>query len=76
MDSIGYEYGVGSEQFDADVNAFFNVLDEAFFKKLKGKLNNTPFMLSADHGMAHCDVQNPIYLNLKYPDLISKMKTI
>jgi predicted AlkP superfamily pyrophosphatase or phosphodiesterase len=75
IDKMAHHYGPNSEQFAAEVDAFFYAMEQLFLNKLKGKPSNTLFMLTADHGHASIDPKTTIYLNEKFPKIKQWIKT-
>ena len=63
LDDICHHYGPDSPQFEAEVDAFFTTLENQFFKRSAGKLQDTLFILTADHGQTAVDPATTIYLN-------------
>ncbi len=63
IDDICHHYGPDSLQFEAEVDSFFRVLEQQFFNRFAGKLKNTCFIMTADHGQTAVDPATTIYLN-------------
>ena len=63
IDSICHVYGPNSAKFEKEVETFFTALDQLFYAKLAGKVKNTLFMLTADHGQIEVDPNHTFYLN-------------
>lgn len=63
IDAIGHHYGPDSPQFEAEIDNFLVVMDRLFRQKLEGQLQNTLFILTADHGQIAVDPKTTIYLN-------------
>ncbi len=63
IDSICHVYGPNSAKFEKEVESFFTQLDQLFYQKLAGKVENTLFILTADHGQVEVDPQRTFYLN-------------
>ena len=63
IDAIGHEYGPTSPQFEAEVDTFLTAMERLFLNPLKGRLKQTLFIMTADHGQVEVDPQTTIYLN-------------
>ncbi len=63
LDDICHHYGPDSPQFEAEVDAFFTTLENQFFRQNAGNLQDTLFILTADHGQTAVDPVTTIYLN-------------
>lgn len=63
LDAIAHEYGPDSLQFRAEAEVFLSVMDRWFLQELRGKLHNTLFVMTADHGQMALDPKTNIYLN-------------
>jgi Type I phosphodiesterase / nucleotide pyrophosphatase len=63
IDGICHKYGPNSKKLEQEVETFFTLLDQLFYKKLAGKVQNTLFILTADHGQVEVDPQRTFYLN-------------
>ncbi|MHB8597646.1 MAG: alkaline phosphatase family protein [Ktedonobacteraceae bacterium] len=63
LDSICHVYGPNSPRFEKEVEIFFTLLDQLFYQKLAGKVKNTLFILTADHGQVEVDPNRTFYLN-------------
>ena len=74
IDSAGHHYGPNSPQFEAEVHSCFTLLESAFHAKLQGKLKNTLFLMTADHGQVEIDPASTIYLNQTLPSVAAWLK--
>ncbi len=63
LDDICHHYGPDSPQFEAEVDTFFTTLENQFFRQYAGSLQDTLFVLTADHGQTAVDPATTIYLN-------------
>ncbi len=63
IDAICHKYGPDSTRFEQEVATFFTQLDQLFYQKLAGKVQNTLFILTADHGQVEVDPQRTFYIN-------------
>lgn len=73
-DSIAHTYGPDSKQANAEADIFLYSLQKLFMDKLNGKLKNTLFIMTADHGQNMIDPQKTVYLNLQFPQIIPWIK--
>ncbi|MCK4832101.1 MAG: alkaline phosphatase family protein [Anaerolineales bacterium] len=64
IDTISHQYGPGSPQLKAEIDTFLTSVDRIFWRELK-KLENTLFVLVADHGQVDIDPATTIYLNVE-----------
>ena len=74
IDKKAHRYGSHTQQFESEVDVLFYTL-EKLLKNLQGKLKNTLFIMTADHGHADIDPATTIYLNEHYPKVKQWMKT-
>ena len=74
IDYICHHYGPLSRQVDETIEDFLNMLDQLFYKSLNGRVNNTLFMLTADHGQVEVYPSTTIYLNYKLPQITRYLK--
>jgi len=72
IDSIGHQYGPGSQQHDAQIAEFWLVFDY-IFAKFKKK-DDILFLFTADHGQVWIDPKKTFYLNLEIPEIIDSLK--
>jgi predicted AlkP superfamily pyrophosphatase or phosphodiesterase len=63
IDSICHEYGPGSAQVRAEIEAFLMTM-EHFFDNFSLRGKKVLFMLTADHGAAEVDPRTTVFLNL------------
>jgi predicted AlkP superfamily pyrophosphatase or phosphodiesterase len=64
IDTAGHNYGPKSEQYFLEVKTFFDNLQEPLITKLKQEtLDDTLFLLTADHGQISVNPEETIYLN-------------
>lgn len=77
IDTIGHLHGPASPYFTAEVDSFLTLLDRHFLQPLTGQLQNTLFILTADHGQIEVDPATTIYLNrgTKFNGLTQFLKT-
>ncbi len=69
IDAICHQYGPHSKQCEAVISDFLTMLDEIFYKSLRGKISNTLFMMTADHGQVEVDPRTTFYLNKELPGI-------
>jgi hypothetical protein len=75
IDAICHTYGPSSHQLEQKVDAFLRMIEELFFKKLAGKVEQTLLILTADHGQVEVDARRTCYLNLQIPDIEQYLQT-
>ncbi|MEK7573053.1 MAG: alkaline phosphatase family protein [Patescibacteria group bacterium] len=64
IDSQGHEFSPNSEEYFLEAKIFFDSLQKEFLARLKkGKVSNTLFMMTSDHGQVPVDASKTIYLN-------------
>src|SRR5947209_1068535 len=63
LDAISHNYGPESHQFKETVDTFLRMMEELFYKQLSGKVGQTLFILTADHGQVEVDARKTFYLN-------------
>lgn len=64
IDDICHHYGPQSRQFEAEVEAFFSVMEQRFFGRQPENRKKTLLIITADHGQVAVDPETTIYLNL------------
>lgn len=74
IDTICHNYGPTSKNFDETVDACLTVIDQAFYKSIHGKTQDTLLMMSADHGQVEVNPQQVYYLNQQMPEIKSFLK--
>jgi len=75
IDAVGHVYGPESQQFEEAVDLFFNMMQQCFFEKLYGKLGNTLFIMTADHGQVDVNPKTTFYLNIHAPGVKRYLQT-
>ncbi len=63
LDTICHHHGPQSHHAAAETETMLTILDQQLFRPLDGKLQNTLFLITADHGMVEVDPKTTIYLN-------------
>jgi len=75
IDSIAHKYGPHTEQYLAELNGFFHLLQEEFVQKMdKQAAEETVILITADHGQVNIEPKETIYLN-QYPDVVKNFQT-
>jgi len=74
IDSISHAHGPGSRELKAEIDTFFNMLENVFWDIVKDKADRTLFIISADHGQTIINPEKCIYLNLEFPEIIKYIK--
>lgn len=75
IDALGHLYGPDSAQFEREVDVFFQAMEQLFTRKLRGKVTNTLFLMTADHGMIDVYPQTTVYLNKVMPGIERSFQT-
>ncbi|PIR98855.1 phosphodiesterase [Candidatus Collierbacteria bacterium CG10_big_fil_rev_8_21_14_0_10_44_9] len=75
IDSVGHHYGPESHEFDVQVDEFLKSLEKLFIDKLDGKLTDTLFLMSADHGQVDSSPGTCFYINREAPEIIPMLQT-
>jgi hypothetical protein len=68
IDGIGHRYGPRSEQFAAEVDAVFTLLEREFYRKIAGKAGKTLVLMTSDHGQIPVNGPSSLFVN-RLPDL-------
>ena len=64
VDSISHTYGSQMEQYFAELNGFFYLLQEEFIQKIEKNLaKEVSILITSDHGQVNVDPKQTIYLN-------------
>lgn len=74
IDSISHDYGPNSEQVEAEVDMFMQVMDRQFTNKAMPQ-GKTLLLLTADHGQSEVDPATTIYINQVLPGFEKYIKT-
>jgi predicted AlkP superfamily pyrophosphatase or phosphodiesterase len=75
IDAMGHLHGPDSPQFEQEADAFLTAMDRLFYQLLRGKANNTLFLMTADHGMSEVNPQTTFYLNKEATAIEQYLKT-
>ena len=75
IDSACHFYGPNSQEFEKEVEGFLTLVDQLFYKKLHGKVKDTLFIMTADHGQVAVDPKTTIYLNKQATGIESFLQT-
>ena len=63
IDAAGHHFGPDSRQFQQAIDTFLTLMEHLFYKKVIGKMRETLFMLTADHGPIEVNPKTTFYLN-------------
>jgi hypothetical protein len=63
IDAVCHHYGPDSRQFQEAIDTFFTIMEHLFYKKTSGKIRDTLFMMTADHGQVEVNPKTTCYLN-------------
>jgi hypothetical protein len=75
IDKIGHKYGPESPEFEQEVDSFLKAL-EIFLNQLEGKVSDTLFLMTADHGQVNSNPGECFYVNIQAPEIILMLKTL
>ena len=75
IDAAGHQYGPHSEQFEYAVDTFLRTMEQQFYQKLSGKVQDTLFIMTADHGQIEVNPQTTFYLNREAREIERYLKT-
>lgn len=75
IDAICHRYGPNSPQFEHEVDSLLTAMHQLFNQKLRGKIDNTLLLVTADHGQVEVDPTTAIYLNKIIPGIERYLKT-
>jgi predicted AlkP superfamily pyrophosphatase or phosphodiesterase len=64
IDALGHHYGPDSPQIEAEIDTFLTTMNRLFLSRVAGKLKNTLFLMTADHGQTTINPQTTVYLNI------------
>lgn len=72
IDSAGHEYGMSSYLAQGEIMKFINSLDKNFNKKIIEDIEDTLFIITADHGQM--EIREKIYINQVLPGIEKYMR--
>ena len=75
IDAIGHQYSPNSKEFEEAVDTFLKSMDSLFYKQLQGQVDNTLFLMTADHGQMEVSPRTTYYLNKQIPGIERYLKT-
>jgi hypothetical protein len=75
IDAICHTYGPNSREFEGTVDRFLRMIEELFYNKLAGKVEQTLLILTADHGQVEVDQRRTFYLNRQIPNIEQYLQT-
>jgi predicted AlkP superfamily pyrophosphatase or phosphodiesterase len=75
IDAVGHQQGPNSKEFEQTVDTFLKTMDSLFYRELRGKVGNTLFMMTADHGQMEVNPRTTYYLNKQIPTIERYLKT-
>ncbi|MEK7664067.1 MAG: alkaline phosphatase family protein [Patescibacteria group bacterium] len=73
VDSIAHTYGPHTEQYLAELNGFFYLLQKEFVEKIGNLAEEISIMITADHGQVNVDPKRTIYLN-QYSEVVDNFQ--
>jgi hypothetical protein len=63
VDHMGHKYCPDSDQFAAEVDAVFTLLERLFYQKAAGRVGDALVLMTADHGQVCVDPRRTVYVN-------------
>jgi predicted AlkP superfamily pyrophosphatase or phosphodiesterase len=75
IDSTCHHYGPNSKQFEKEVETFLTLVDQLFYKIIRGKVKDTLLIMTADHGQVEVDPTTTIYLNKQATEIERFLQT-
>ncbi len=75
IDTAGHHYGPDSRQFQQTVDTCLTLMEHLFYKKVSGKLRDTLFLMTADHGQIEVNPKTTFYLNKQMPSIETFLRT-
>lgn len=74
IDSISHTYGPHTEQYLAELNGFFYLMQKEFIQKMSKNLaEEISILITADHGQVNVDPKQTIYLN-QYSEVVDNFQ--
>jgi len=74
IDSISHTYGPRTEQYLAELNGFFYLMQEEFIQKMdKNLAEEISILIASDHGQVNVDPKETIYLN-QYSEVVDNFQ--
>lgn len=75
MDWIGHKYGPNTDEWEAEISAFSDVLKREFLEKVdKETASKTLLIVTSDHGQINVSPSETVYLN-DYQEVVSAFQT-
>jgi predicted AlkP superfamily pyrophosphatase or phosphodiesterase len=75
IDTFCHFHGANSQQFEQEVENFFKLTEQLFYKKVRGKVKDTLLIMVADHGQVEVDPQTTFYLDIQMPGIERYLQT-
>jgi len=75
IDAASHHYGPDSRQFQQTIDTCLTLMEHLFYKQVSGKLRETLFMLTADHGQIEVNPKTTFYLNKHAPGIEQYLRT-
>lgn len=69
IDSINHLYGPSSHQSKNEILTFLEIMEKIFWKNFKKYIENTAFVIFADHGHMEINPEKTVYLNQVIPNI-------
>ena len=75
IDAAGHHFGPDSRQFQQAIDTSLTLMEHLFYKKVSGKLRETLFLMTADHGQVEVNPKTTFYLNRAFPQIAQYLRT-
>ena len=75
FDTACHNYGPSSQESREAIETFFALMEQIFYKSVRGKTTKTLLMITADHGQIEVDPHKTYYLNKQMPKITQYLKT-
>ncbi|MBJ7450097.1 MAG: alkaline phosphatase family protein [Parachlamydiales bacterium] len=75
IDTVSHHAGPGSQEFAKSVDDLFTILEEWYLQLKDSNDSKTALVVFADHGHIELDPTRVIYLNQRFPQILSMLET-
>ncbi len=75
IDALCHYYGPGTKPFEQGIETFFTAIDQLFYQKVHGKVQDTLLIITADHGQVEVNPKQTLYLNKHLTGIERYMQT-
>ena len=75
IDAVCHHYGPESRQYQEAVNTCLTYMEYLFYKQTNGKIKDTLFIMTADHGQVEVNPKTTFYLNKHAPGIETYLRS-